>query len=38
MLVQRAAQAAIWGMSAVGIWDIVRTTRRGCGGNRDDVV
>ncbi|MEJ2388179.1 MAG: hypothetical protein P8Y27_12990 [Chromatiaceae bacterium] len=38
MLVQRPAQAAIWGMSAVGIWNIVGTTRRACGRNRDVVV
>ncbi|MFC1833745.1 DUF1254 domain-containing protein [Thermodesulfobacteriota bacterium] len=36
--VQRAAQAAIWGMPAVGIWDIVVGTRRDLGGDVGDIV
>ncbi len=36
--VQRAAQAAIWGMPAVGIWDIVVSTRRDLGGDVGDIV
>jgi len=36
--VQRAAQAAIWGMPAVGIWDIVVSTRRDLGGDIGDIV
>ena len=38
MLVQRAAQAAIWGMPAVGIRDIVVGTRRDLGGDLGDIV
>ena len=38
MLVQRAAQAAIWGMPAVGIRDIVVGTRRDLGGDIGDIV
>jgi len=38
MLVQRAAQAAIWGMPAVGIRDIVVGTRRELGGDLGDIV
>jgi len=36
--VQRATQAAIWGMPAVGIWDIVVSTRRDLGGDIGDIV
>ena len=36
--VQRAAQAAIWGMPAVGIWDIVVGTRRDLAGDIGDIV
>lgn len=36
--VQRAAQAAIWGMPAVGIRDIVVGTRRDLGGDIGDII
>ena len=38
LAVQRATQAAIWGMPAVGIWDFVVATRRDLGGDIGDVV
>ena len=38
LAVQRATQAAIWGMPAVGIWGFVTATRRDLGGDIGDVV
>jgi len=36
--VQRATQAAIWGMPAVGIVDLEKATKRDLGGDVNDVV
>lgn len=38
MAVQRATQAAIWGMSAAGIVDILLATQRDLGGDVGDIV
>jgi hypothetical protein len=38
MTVQRACQAAIWAMPAVGIWDIAYSIQRDLGGEIGDVV
>ncbi len=38
MAVQRACEAAIWGMPAVSIWDIALSTRRDLGGDIGDIV
>lgn len=36
--VQRATQAAIWGMPAVGMWDIQTSIRKDLGGDVGDIV
>lgn len=38
LAVQRACQAAIWGMPAVGIYDVELSTSRDLGGRINDVV
>ena len=38
MAVQRACEAAIWGMPAVSIWDVPASIRRDLGGDVGDVV
>ena len=38
MAVERAAQAVIWAMPAVAIWDVAVGTRRDLGGDVGDVV
>jgi hypothetical protein len=38
MKVERAAQAAIWAMPAVAIWDFAVATRRDLGGDVGDVI
>ena len=38
MAVQRACEAAIWGMPAVSVWDITVSTRRDLGGDIGDIV
>ena len=38
MTVERAAQAVIWAMPAVAIWDVAVGTRRDLGGDVGDVV
>ncbi len=36
--VQRAAEAAIWAMPAVSVWDIALSTQRDLGGDIGDIV
>ena len=38
MKVERAAQAAVWAIPAVAIWDVAVATRRDLGGDVGDVV
>lgn len=38
IMVQRATQAAIWGMPAVGMIDLEKATKRDLGGDVNDVV
>ncbi|CUH41258.1 DUF1214 domain-containing protein [Ruegeria atlantica] len=38
IMVQRATQAAIWGMPAAGMIDFIKATRRDLGGKINDVV
>ena len=38
MKVERAAQAAIWAIPAVAIWDVAVATRRDLGGDVGDVI
>ena len=38
IMVQRATQAAIWAMPAVGMVDFIKATRRDAGGDINDVI